>query len=281
MKLGAHIYLWIDRWSDQEVGLCDRARALGLDTLELSVGLDVPFDTALTRRAADAAGIGLVLGPGGAWPENADLAADDPAHRQSAFDFHRRIIDQTAAVGGLAYAGALYGRPGKSLRRRPPADELARAAEGLRGLAQHAASAGIVLAIEPMSRFRSHLVNTPAQAVRLIEMAGRPACLRVLFDTYHMVTELRDYAAAIRETGDLLWGLHACENNRGVPGGGLIRWPEVFTALKTTPADYVAFEGYNTALGDFGWSRGIFQDLCPDGDAFVREGLDFVRPLVR
>lgn len=281
MNLGAHIYLWIERWSDRDVGVCARARSLGLNTLELSVGLDVPFDTALTRRAANDAGISLVLGPGGAWPEDADLAADDPAHRRAAYDFHRGIIDQTVAVGGLAYAGALYGRPGKSLRRLPPADELARAAEGLRGLAAHAATAGIILAIEPMSRFRSHLVNTPAQAVRLIEMAGRPASLRVLIDTYHMVTELRDFAAAIRETGDLLWGLHACENDRGVPGGGLVRWSEVFAALKETPADYVAFEGYNTALGDFGWRRGMYQDVCPDGDAFVREGLAFIHPLLR
>lgn len=280
MKLGAHIYLWIEQWSDREVGLFARAKVLGLDTIELSVGLDVPFDETLTRRAAADAGISLVVGPGGAWPDNADLAADEPAHRRAAFDFHRAIIDQTAAVGGICYAGALYGRPGKSLRRRPPADELARAAEGLRGLAAHAEAAGVLLAIEPMSRFRSHLVNTPAQAVRLIELTGRPKSLRVLIDTYHMITELRDPAAAIRETGDLLWGLHACENDRGVPGGGLVPWQEVCTALKETPADYVAFEGYNTGLGDFGHRRGIYQNVCPDGDAFVRRGLEFIRPLL-
>jgi hypothetical protein len=57
MNLGAHIYLWIERWSDREVGLCARAKSLGLSTLELSVGLDVPFDAALTRRAANEAGI--------------------------------------------------------------------------------------------------------------------------------------------------------------------------------------------------------------------------------
>lgn len=281
MKLGAHIYLWMEKWSDREVGLFERAKKLGLDTIELSVGLDVPYDRALTRRAAKDAGITLVVGPGGAWPDNADLAADDPAHRRAAFDFHRSIIDETAEVGGICYAGALYGRPGKSLRRRPPADELARAAEGLRGLAAHAEKAGIMLAIEPMSRFRSHLVNQPAQAVKLIELAGRPANMRVLFDTYHMITELRDPAAAIRETGDLLWGLHACENDRGVPGGGLVPWREIFAALKQTKADYVAFEGYNTAIGDFGWNRGIFQNLCPDGDAFVSQGLAFIKPLLK
>ena len=31
---------------------------------------------------------------------------------------------------------------------------------------------------------------------------------------------------------DLLWGLHACENDRGVPGGGLVPWREIFAALK-------------------------------------------------
>jgi len=61
-----------------------------------------------------------------------------------------------------------------------------------------------------------------------------------------------------------------------------VPWPEIFAALKTTPADYVAFEGYNTgpSTGDFGLSRGMFQNVCPDGDAFVRQGLDFIRPLV-
>ena len=137
-----------------------------------------------------------------------------------------------------------------------------------------------MLAIEPMSRFRSHLVNQPAQAVKLIELAGRPANMRILFDTYHMITELRDPAAAIRETGDLLWGLHACENDRGVPGGGLVPWRDIFAALRQTKADYVAFEGYNTAIGDFGWNRGIFQNLCPDGDAFVSKGLAFIKPLL-
>ena len=84
MKLGAHIYLWTERWSDAETGLFDRARGLGLDMIELSVGLDVKFSTAQTRRAAEAAGVGLLVGPGGEWPAGADLSDDDPANRRAA-----------------------------------------------------------------------------------------------------------------------------------------------------------------------------------------------------
>jgi D-psicose/D-tagatose/L-ribulose 3-epimerase len=276
MKLGAHIYLWTERWSDAETGLFERARGLGLDLIELSVGLDVKFSTTATRRAAESAGLGLLVGPGGEWPAGADLSDDEPANRRAALEFHRGLINQAAELGALAYAGALYGRPGKVLRRRPPADEFPRTAEGLHALAGHAQQAGVKLVIEPMSRFRSHVINTPAQALRMLELAAQPN-LFVLLDTYHLVPEVRDYAAAIRAVGDRLWGLHACENDRGVPGGGLLPWPEIFAALKTTQAEYVGFETYNTGLGDFGWRRGMFQDVCPDGDAFARAAVGFTR----
>jgi D-psicose/D-tagatose/L-ribulose 3-epimerase len=276
MKLGAHIYLWTERWSDAEVGLFDRARGLGLDAIELSVGLDVKFSAALTRRTAEAAGLTLLVGPGGEWPAGADLSDDDPVNRRSALEFHKAIVDQTAELGAVAYAGALYGRPGKVLKRRPPPDELPRTAEGLHTLAEHAQRAGVKIILEPMSRFRSHVVNTPAQALQLVNQAGHPN-LYILLDTYHLVTEVRDYAAAIRSVSDRIWGLHACENDRGVPGGGLVPWPEVFAALKTSQCQYVGFEGYNTGLGDFGWRRGMFQNVCPDGDAFVRQAVAFTR----
>jgi D-psicose/D-tagatose/L-ribulose 3-epimerase len=280
MKLGAHIYLWMERWSDAEVGLLDRARGLGLDAIELSVGLDVPFSTTLTRRVAEANGIMLLVGPGGAWPDGADLSDDDPANRRAALEFHQSIVNQSAELGAVAYAGALYGRPGKVLKRRPPADELARTAEGLHALAEHARRAGVKIVLEPMSRFRSHVVNTPGQMLNLVNAADH-ANLHVLLDTYHLVTEVRDYAAAIRSVGDRLWGLHACENDRGVPGGGLVPWPSVLGAVKAAGCAYVGFEGYNTGLGDFGFRRGIFQNVCPDGDAFVRQAVAFVRPLLR
>lgn len=278
MKFCGHIYLWTEAWSDRAVGLFQRGRALGLDLLEISVGDDVLFDAALTKRAAADAGMGIVIGPGGKWPDGADLSDDEPTNRRLAFDWHRQQIDLAVAMGASAYSGALYGRPGKVLRRRPPADEYARTAEGLHGLAAYAQQAGIGLGIEPMSRFRTHLVNTPSQALRLVELAAHPH-LKIAIDTYHLATEVRDLPVEIRKVGPRLMALHACENDRGVPGGGLMPWREIFAAVRETPAEFVEFESYNTALGDFGFQRGLFQNQCPDGDAFVRQGLNFVRPL--
>jgi D-psicose/D-tagatose/L-ribulose 3-epimerase len=93
-----------------------------------------------------------------------------------------------------------------------------------------------------------------------------------------MITEVRDYAQAIRTVGDRLWAIHACENDRGVPGGGLVPWEAVFSALNEIDFQgYIIFETYNSSIGDFAFQRGVFHNLCPDGATFVREALAFVR----
>ncbi len=277
-RFGAHIFLWTERWSDDGTPrLLDRARELGLSALEIAVGDGVTIDAAALRRRAGDAGIDLILSPGGEWPAECDISADDADRQEKGVAWHARWIRAAGECGAVAYTGAIYGHPGTVLRRRPPADEFPRTAENLRRLAGEAGRAGLVLAIEPMSRFRTHLVNTPEQAMRLIEAADHPA-LRALMDTYHLVTEVRDYAAAARTLAPRLWGLHASESDRGVPGGGLVPWGPLFEALAEGGfPPYILLEGYNTALGDFACRRGVFRDLCPDGDEFVRRGAGFLR----
>jgi D-psicose/D-tagatose/L-ribulose 3-epimerase len=182
VKYGAHCYLFTRSWSDADVGFLDLARGLGLDMFELSVGDDVVFDPGLTGRRAASLGLDLVIGPGGHWPLDADLSSDDPADRARGLAWHERQVDLAAELGAWAYAGCLYGHPGVVKRRRPPADELPRVAEGLHALAEYAAARRVTLVLEPMSRFRTHLINTPAQLARLIALAGH-ADIKATFDS--------------------------------------------------------------------------------------------------
>ena len=149
--------------------------------------------------------------------------------------------------------------------------------DNLQTLAEYASNAGVLMVIEPMSRFRTHLINTPEQAMRLVEAADHPN-LRITLDTYHMVTEVRDYGAAISATLPKLWGVHACESDRGVPGGGLVPWDRVCDALlKSDHTIRIMFETYNTAIDDFAFSRGLFQDVCPNPERFVEIGMTFLK----
>ncbi len=279
MKYGAHCYIFVERWSDETLAVLDEARSLGLDCFEIAIGDDVHFTAQFTRRRAEAVGLELIVSPGGHWPVEYDLSADDPADRRRGLAWHCHQIDLAAELGATAYTGALYGHPGTVMRRLPPPDEYPRTAEGLHRLGEYAAGRGIRVALEPMSHFRTHLVNTAAQAIRLIALADHPN-LYVLLDTFHLITEERDYATAVRMAGARLWGLHACENDRGVPGGGLVPWAATWGALGEVDFDgYVLMEAYNSSLGDFAFRRGMFHNICPDGAALVRQGLDFLRRL--
>jgi D-psicose/D-tagatose/L-ribulose 3-epimerase len=280
MKYGVHCYIFTDRWSDNCLNILDTARELGADCIEIAVGDDVTFTPHLTRHHAEALGLELIVSPGGAWPAECDLSADDAFDRARGLGWHKKNVDLAAELGAVAYTGALYGHPGTVKRRLPPADEYPRTAEGLHQLAEHGARSGITVVIEPMSHFRTHVANTPEQIMRLIALADHPN-LRVLLDTYHLITEVRDYRQAVLAVGDQLWGLHACENDRGVPGGGLVPWSQVFAGLREVAFDgYLLLEAYNSSLDDFAWRRGMFHNVCPDGEQFVREGLAFLRRTV-
>jgi D-psicose/D-tagatose/L-ribulose 3-epimerase len=276
MKLGLHCYLFTERWSDDRLDVLATARDLGAECFEVVVGDDIDFTPRLTRRRAEALGLTLTVGPGGLWPTECDISADEPGDRAKGLAWHCQQIDLAGELGAAAYTGALYGHPGTVKRRVPPADEYPRTAEGLHRLAEHAASRGVVLALEPMSHFRTHIANTPEQIMRLVTLADHPN-LGILLDTYHMIPEVRDFGAAIQTIGDRLWGLHACENDRGVPGGGLVPWDHVFAALRDIAFDgFVLLEAYNSSLSDFAFRRGMFHDVCPDGEAFARQGLAFL-----
>ena len=275
-RFGAHQFLWKSHWTDGDLGILDRARELGCTLFEVSLGDDVAFDGRRLKQHAEALGMELTVGPGNVWPMECDISHDDASVRERGVAWHTQILERAAELGAAAYCGAIYSHPGRICRREPPADELPRAAENLRALAAHAAALGVRLVIEPMSRFRNHLVNTAEQIMELIELADHPN-LRVNLDTYHMITEQRDYGAAIRCALGRLWGLHACENDRGVPGGGLVPWPAVFDALReAAPPVRLMLETYRTGPDGFGFSRGIFQNLCPDPELFIQQGLTFL-----
>ena len=282
IKHSAHCYIFTDRWSDDQIGLLDIARDLGLDGFEIATGDDVAFDPALTRQKAQSLGLELTISPGGLWPRECDLSNPDAANRARGLTWHCRQVDTGASIGATAYTGALYGHPGVMCYRPLANDEQGWLAEGLFKLADYGQRQGVQIVIEPMSHFRTHVLNTGAQAVRLIEKVNHPN-LSLLLDTYHLVTEVRDYGEQIRLARGRLWGLHACENDRGAPGdNGLIPWNAVFTALHAIGFDgHMVLESYNSTIGatpgGFAYSRGMMHHVCDDGQAFVRNSIAFLK----
>lgn len=220
--------------------------------------------------------IGTIGLPGGM-----GLAADAPGVRARTLAFLETAVSAAAEMGMRVFGGMLYAVPGKFTGQRARKDELNRIADGLRRVAARAEVAGICLAIEPVNRYETYLVNTAQQAQVLVDTIGAPN-VGLLLDTYHMNIEERGLAATLTRYAGSLRHLHLNESDRGTPGGGNVDWRGVFSALHAMRYDGVAsIETYGAPSGELPVSTSIWRDLFGSADSLAHEGLAFFRKMER
>lgn len=279
MKLGIHAMAWTSHWSDDSLPLIDRVACLGLDFIEIPLmGIDDVHPN-LIRDALTEAGIEAVTST--VLSEQTDITSPDPTVRAAGVDYLRRCVDVTACMGAPQLSGVIYAAHGKLPAERPGSEVWDWSARCLRQVAEDAASAGIVLGLEPVNRYESPLINTCDQAIRLADLIGLPN-VNIHLDTYHMNIEEKDWAQPVIAAEGRLCHLHLCENDRGIPGTGLVDWQALFRALGTIHYDgYAALESFVDVSPDMVAGTYIWRDLARSGDILVRQGTAFLRSLAQ
>ena len=212
-----------------------RMRELGYDFVELLVPEPGELDLAETRAALKDAGLGVVLAARVNLQRN--LSSPEPEVHRAGIDYLKYAADCAAALGAKIVGGPLTGNP-LVFAGRPPQpvsedERLARMERSIKGLKEagdHAANAGILLAVEPLNRFESDVLCTTQQAIELLDAVDHPA-VQLMLDTFHMHMEEASIAEAIRLGGKRVVHFQANENHRGFPGTGATDWVEVFRAL--------------------------------------------------
>jgi D-psicose/D-tagatose/L-ribulose 3-epimerase len=275
--LGANTWIWVSPLADEHVELVGRVKELGFDVLELAVEDTTLLSAERWRAAGDDAGISFAVC--GAFGPDRDLSHDDARIRGLGLDYVKFLIDFAAELGATMVAGPLYSAVGKTRMVGPEVREQQRvwAAEGIREAADHAAERGVRLAVEPLNRFETDLVNTAEQALELCDRVGRDN-VGLHLDTFHMNIEEKSIPDAIRAAGDRLFHVHACENDRGTPGTGHVPWADVFRAL-----DEIGYEGqlviesFTPAVQEIAKAASIWRPLDAAGDELARGGAAFLR----
>jgi D-psicose/D-tagatose/L-ribulose 3-epimerase len=163
----------------------------------------------------------------------------------------------------------------RSLEER--AGQWNRAVETLRQVADYAGQRGVQLAIEPLNRFETDLINTVDQGLELIDRVGA-SNVGFLLDTFHMNIEEKHIPAAIRKAGSKVFHFHACENDRGTPGTGHVEWQEIVSALRAINYQGpVVIEAFTTEITEIARAVSLWRPLAPDQDSLAREGLSFLQ----
>jgi D-psicose/D-tagatose/L-ribulose 3-epimerase len=278
VQFGVCTWVWTSPLRDADVlPIAERARGLGFDVLEVCVEDPELVSGDALVDAAERTGIGFSVC--GAFGPDRDLAHFDARPRANAAAYLERLLELAAAVGSPHVCGPMYSAVGKE----PAVDDDARKVEweravvGLTAAAERAEGLGIKLAIEPLNRFETDLVNTAEQALALCADIGSPAA-GLLLDTFHMNIEEKSIGDAIRTAGERLVHVHACENDRGTLGAAHIPWPEVFSALGDVGYDrQVVIESFTPSVTTIARAVCMWRPLDATGDALATAGLAFLR----
>ncbi|ANY71413.1 hypothetical protein BBD41_01800 [Paenibacillus ihbetae] len=277
MKLGIHAYAWCSEWSNQSLDLIDRVKGLELDFIEIPLMKLDSFDASAVRRRLTDAGLDAVTST--VLLKGTDISSRDPDVRRRGVAYLKSCVEATAAIGKTNLSGVLYSQHVKDAHERPSEADWEYAAGGLREAARHAQKYGVLLGLEPVNRYESNLINTCAQALQLRDMIGEPN-VKIHLDTYHMNIEEKSFYDATKLAGADLIHYHLCENDRGIPGTGLVNWDDIFRALgEIGYSGYAALESFVDMTDNM--NTWVWRQLAPSGDALVAEGVAFIRRMMK
>ena len=279
MRFGVHCRLWTTGWNSTHLDLIDRARSLGFSIFEISLLNLEAVDPVAIRRRAEAVGIDLIGTMG--LPRDKGLATADRATREKTVAFLKAAVGATREMGARLFAGMMYAVPGRFSGKGPMEDEVRWIVDGISEVAVFAKDQGVTLALEPVNRFETYLLNTAGQAQTVVDRICQPN-VGLLLDTFHMNIEDRGIAATIRRHGKSLKHLHLNESDRGMLGGGNIDWHSLFAALKEIGYGGAgSLETFGSSSPELPAITSIWRDLFPSPDELAREGLAFLGRMAR
>ncbi len=217
-----------------------RLQKYGYDGVEL-VGEPQRYDIQEVKGLCQKFGLSVLSVLGWSiWSLERDLAHPDPRMRQKALKYAAECVDLAVAVGAPlvvvipASAGRTspIGQPdSEKAWKEAVAREWDYAVESVEAAAVYAEERGVLIAIEPLNRFESFLVNNVDQGLRFVQEVNSEV-VRLHLDAFHMNIEDRDPAEAVRRAGDLLVNVHISDSNRGAVGHGHTDFRAIMRALK-------------------------------------------------
>jgi len=280
IQYGINTFLWTSPFTTRDLGLLDKAKAMGFDLVEIPIESAGDVDYAAAAEAYQRTGLACstcaVMGAG------RDPSHEDESIQRAGVAYLKHCIDGTAQMGGKIVAGPIYAAVGRTWQATPEQRqrELERCAKNLKEAAKYAEDKGITLAVEPLNRFETSFINLTEQAVELVEMVGSPA-VKIMMDTFHANIEEKNLGKAVEMAGPRLVHIHANENDRGTPGTGHVPWDEVAAALKKINySGALVIESFSTEVKEIARAAAVWRPLAPDRDGLAVDGMAFLKKLV-
>ncbi|MCM4153262.1 sugar phosphate isomerase/epimerase [Arenibacter sp. N53] len=277
IKYGVSTWLWESPFNSQSIALFPKIKKMGYDLVEIPVEEPELINGEVIKSALKDTGLQAVVC--GAFGPTKDLTHKDVSVHQNCFDYIEKCFRLCNLWEVDFLAGPMYAAVGKArmLSKEDRKREWDLAVRNIAKVCTMAQNHGVSIALEPLNRFESDMVNTAEDVMRFIADVNHNRA-KVLLDGFHMTIEEGDIAEAIKTVGDKLIHVQVSENHRGIPGTGLTPWSDFSDGLKAI--DYkgaIVIESFTPEIKELAGAVCIWKNLAKSQDEFASEGIDFLK----
>lgn len=278
IKFGVSTWLWTSPFQTSSIDeLFAKVAGMGYDVIEIAVEDPDIIDGHKVKDALNTYGLKAVVC--GAFGPTRDLTNDDPEIHANCFKYIAACMKLCKLWDTDFFAGPMYSAVGKA-RMLPPElrkKEWDLAVKNLRIVCEMADEHGLDIALEPLNRFESDLVNTCEDVIRLINDIDHPRA-KVLLDGFHMNIEEPSLEAAIKLAGNKLIHLQVADNYRGTPGTGQVNWEAYKRGLEAIGYNRtISIESFTPNNQELAQAVCIWHPLAESQDKFATDGLAFLK----
>jgi D-psicose/D-tagatose/L-ribulose 3-epimerase len=280
-KFGVDTFIWSEAFSEKDLWVIPKAKELGFEVLDISSSKQDSYPTQLVKEKIQETGLEVVttttLG------KETNLISDDPAIRKNGIQFMKKMVDINVELGSPIIGGVVYAAWGYLSGKPRTQQEWDWSIASMKEIARYAQEkSSIAICVEPVNRFETHFLNIAEDAVRYCQEVGYEN-IKVHLDSFHMIREETSFREAVKTCGKKYLGyVHVCENNRGIPGTGLVPWKEFFLALKeinyTGP---MVIESFDPSFEELNRQCAIWRKLADSGEELAVQGLKHLRAVAK
>ena len=272
-KFGVDSFIWTEDFSDKDVWILPKAKELGFEVVDLAISHPekFPLDNVLFAKCET----GLELVTTTTLGADTNLISPIPEVRANGVRHMKLMVDINRAIGSKILGGVIYAGWGCLTRKPRTEREWDWSVTAMREVAQYAKENWDgVIAVECVNRFETHFLNIAEDAVQYCKDVAVDN-MRVHLDCFHMIREEKSFAGAVRTCGkDYLGYVHVNENDRGIPGTGLVPFPEFLGSLLAIGYDGpITIESFDPSFEELAGNCAIWRKFAESGEALAIEGL--------
>ena len=272
-KFGVDSFIWAESFSEKDLWIIEKAKELGFEVIDFAISNPYRFPTDLVKKELERVGIECVCTT--TLTRETNPISPDPATRKAAVAAMKKCVDICNSLGAPILGGVNYAAWGYITKKPRTDEEWDWGVESMREAALYAKETGnVTICVECVNRFETFFLNIAEDAVRFCKDVGT-GNMKVHLDCFHMIREEKSFTGAVSTCGkEYLGYIHVNENDRGIPGTGLVPFKEFLQAVHDVGYDGpLVIESFDPSFEELAGNCAIWRSFAPTGEALATEGL--------